>query len=153
MQLKSLTVLHAEDDSNDVLLLKRAVAKLGLTHRFFYVGNGEEAIHYLRAEGEFSDRVKFPFPNMLIVDLKMPKKGGLDVLQWLSTHDECGVIPTMVLTSSAQPDDIKRSYQLAACGYFTKPSNLAEWNQLFDVILAYWRVAHVPEPPPKSICR
>jgi CheY-like chemotaxis protein len=153
MKLKSLTILHAEDDSNDVILLKRAVKKLGVEHRFLFVGNGEEAIQYLRAEGMYADREKFPFPNMLIIDLKMPKKGGLDILQWLDNHDDCGVIPTIVLTSSAQPDDIKKSYQLSATAYFTKPTSLDEWSELFQAIFNYWKFAHVPEPPSEQACR
>jgi CheY-like chemotaxis protein len=75
MKLKSLVILHAEDDANDVLLLRRTISRLGVEHRFFYVNNGEEAIQNLRGDGPYANRDEYPFPTMLIVDLKMPRKG------------------------------------------------------------------------------
>ncbi len=153
MKLRTLTILHAEDDPNDVLLLKRAIARTGVEHRIFFVKNGEEALDYLRGKGPFADRSLYPFPTILIIDLKMPLKDGLEVLQWLNDHEECGIIPTIVLTSSSQPDDIRKCYNLGANAYFTKPNELEEWNEFCRVLLSYWRFAHVPDPPPTHVCR
>src|SRR5687767_9310996 len=92
-----LAILVAEDDPNDVALLLRAFRKVGTTMPVHVCQDGSEAILYLKGEGQFGDRAKFPLPRILITDLKMPKCNGFELLQWLKDHPECCVIPSVVL--------------------------------------------------------
>lgn len=153
MKLNRLIILVAEDDENDRFLLQRAIARTGVQHEIHMVCNGEEAIQYLKATGEYADRTKYPFPNVLILDLKMPVRSGFDLLQWLHDHEQCADIPAIVFTSSALPEDIRRSYILAANSYFTKPSNLDDLIRVLKLIFDYWYEAHVPDPPPQHLCQ
>ena len=141
----------AENDDNDVLLLKRAFKKLAIEHKVYFVKDGEELIGWLNGIDSFGDR-KFPLPTMLMIDLKMPKKSGLDVLGWLKNHPECSVIPTIVFTASAQNEDVKNVYRLAANTYFTKPNSFDELMRLLDLIFSYWFAAQVPDLSKGSKC-
>ena len=153
MKLQDLTVLLADDQEDDVLLLKRAISKAVGDCRIQVVDNGDEAINYLKGKGQYGDRKNFPFPNVMILDLKMPRVGGLEVLEWLDQHPHCSVIPTVVFTSSAQPQDIKRAYELGTNAYFTKPLTFDDSVSVMAAIFNYWCLAHVPEPPPQNICQ
>jgi CheY-like chemotaxis protein len=152
LKLNLLNILVAEDDPNDVALLKMALARVNSGHAVFFVSDGCEAINYLRGDGPYADRSKYPFPNVLITDLKMPRCSGLDLLKWLHDHEECGVIPTIVLSNSTLADDIKKSYQLKANTFFKKPADFDGLMNLLRMILGYWFEAHVPEPPPQYKC-
>jgi len=117
------TVLVVEDDSNDVLLLQRAFRKGGLTHVLQVVHDGEEAISYLIGEGPYDDRSKYPLPALMLLDLKMPRKSGLEVLDWLRQQtNELKKLPVIVLTSSRLTEDVDRAYGLGANSYMAKPS-------------------------------
>jgi CheY-like chemotaxis protein len=153
MKLKFLKILIAEDDENDRFLLGRAIAKTGVQHQIHMVSDGREAIAYLRGDGVYADRRAYPFPNVLILDLKMPICSGFDVLEWLLAHEDCSVIPTLVLSSSAEPQDVKRCYTLLANAYFTKPPTIEESTRLMARIFDFWFAANVPEPPPQHACR
>lgn len=153
MKITELIVLLAEDQEDDVELFQRAIKKAVGQVTLRVVSNGEEAINYLRGEGVYSDRKQYPFPNVLLLDIKMPKVTGLDILQWLDQHPHCNVIPTVMFTSSQQPQDIKRAYELGANAFFTKPLAFDEWGELMSLIFHYWCRAHIPEIPPQSMCR
>jgi CheY-like chemotaxis protein len=153
MKLKKLVVLVAEDNEDEAFLLDRAVNKLSDKPIVRIVENGGEAIAYLRGEGKYADRNQYPFPNVLIVDLKMPVVSGMEVLKWLHDHEECAVIPSIVLSASADPRDIKQSYVYAANAFFTKPNDFESLVKLLATVFEYWFTAHVPDPPPQSKCR
>ena len=153
MKLSYLKILIAEDDENDRLLLQRAIAKTGARHEVHLVNDGQEAIEYLQAAGKFEDRGQYPFPNFMILDVKMPRLSGFEVLEWLQRHEECSVIPALILTSSAREEDIKQSYQLSANAYFTKPNNMDELVRLLTSIFDFWYYAHVPHPPLQEACK
>src|SRR5882672_7246302 len=91
-------VLVADDDPDDVLLLKQAFQRAGMTVAMHHSLNGAEAISYLKGEGEFADREKFPFPRMMLTDLKMPVCSGFEVLQWQRENPAHRVFPTIVLS-------------------------------------------------------
>ena len=152
MKLGYLKILVAEDDENDRFLLERAIAKTGAKHEVHMVTNGQEAINYLQAEGEYRDRTRHPFPNFLILDVKMPIRSGFEVVQWLRGHEECSVIPTTLFTSSARPEDIKKGYVLGANAFFTKPHNLEDLVKLLNVMFEFWYHAQVPDLPPQEAC-
>jgi CheY-like chemotaxis protein len=152
MKLDKLNVLLAEDDENDVILFRRAFAKVEGEIALHVVEDGVEAISYLRGEGRFSDRAKYPFPTMLILDLKMPRVDGLGVLRWLADHEDCAIIPALMFSSSSQSRDIQEAFGLRVNAYFNKPSNPEELASLLNTIFAFWCQSHVPEPPPGRRC-
>ena len=152
MKLSKIHILLAEDSPDDVLFFRRALSKCEIEHTIAVVENGQEAIDYFRGVGKFEDRTKYPFPSFCVLDLKMPGVSGLEVLQWLHDHEECAFVPTIVLTSSALPDDIREAYRLRANTYFTTPNSTQELCALLTAIMKYWHLAHVPMPPPDARC-
>jgi CheY-like chemotaxis protein len=114
-------ILQVEDDENDVFFLRRALEKAGLAHDLFHVQDGQEAVEYLSGHAPFEDRTKYPFPDLLLLDLKMPRMNGFDVLAWLRAHPELKGPPVVVLSSSNQEEDVKRAYALGASDFQTKP--------------------------------
>ena len=130
--------LVAEDDGNDVFFLQRAFQQAKIENPLHVVGDGQEAIDYLSGEGKFSDRSLYPLPHLFILDLKMPRKTGLDVLLWLQEQPELRCLPVLVLSSSAQRTDIERAYELGANAFVVKPASLERRVELAKVIGTFW---------------
>src|SRR5438445_7212805 len=124
------TVLLAEDDLDDVLLTQIAFRRARLANPLHVVRDGEEAIAYLSGEGAFGDRHQFPFPILLLLDLKMPKVDGFQVLEWLHSPCASAQVPVAVMTSSEHDPDISRAYALGADSYLTKPPNATTLMEL-----------------------
>lgn len=143
-------ILVAEDSEDDVDLLKIAFRRLGIKNPIQVVRDGQEAIDYLSRSGEFTDRQRYPFPAIIFLDLKMPRKTGLEVLEWLSHKDGCSVIPTMVFTSSSQESDIAKAYKLGANCYMVKPGALDELVECLRVCMGFWNRCALPPLP--QIC-
>ena len=120
MAQRPMTILLAEDDPNDADLIGIALGRAGLPHTLQHVPDGEAAISYLTGQEDFANRNEFPRPDVVLLDLKMPRKDGLDVLQWLRAQGDYAGLPVIVLTSSDEPKDIKRAYELGATSYLTK---------------------------------
>ena len=116
-------ILIAEDDENDVFLIKRAFHQAQFDNPLEVVPSGEEAIAYLKGDPPFADREKSPIPALVLLDLKMPRKNGFEVLAWLRQHPEFNALPVVVLTSSQESADINRAYALGASSYLVKPAN------------------------------
>jgi CheY-like chemotaxis protein len=144
-----LVILLAEDDPNDTLLLRRAFTKNGLDLPVHVSSDGSDAIAYLQGAGAYANREKYPFPRAIITDLKMPRCTGFELLEWLQKHPECHVIPTIVLSASAEDRDVKRCFQLGANCYFQKPSSFAELCELVKVNQQFWTHAKLPNIPKK----
>jgi CheY-like chemotaxis protein len=141
---KELKILLAEDDPEDAKIFELAVKQSGLGTRLMLARDGQEAIDYLSGHEPFQDRAKFPFPNLLIMDIRMPNVDGFHLLVWLRTHPHCSVIPTLIFTGSDQPEDVRKAYQLGANSYMTKPSQLSELVDLIRVIYNYWHHCEAP---------
>ena len=130
--------LVAEDDENDVFFLQRALQQAKIENPLHVVRDGQEAIDYLSGAGQFSDRNLYPLPQLFILDLKMPRMTGLDVLRWLHEQPELKCLPVLVLSSSAQRTDIERAYELGANGFVVKPATLEKRVELAKLIGAFW---------------
>lgn len=115
------TILHVEDDPNDMLLFEHACRKAGVVFDLQAVSDGDQAIAYLRGSNGFSDRMKHPIPKLILLDLKMPRVSGFDVLAWLRSDELFKQVPVVVLTSSNHDADVKRAYDLGARSYLVKP--------------------------------
>lgn len=117
-------ILMVEDDPNDVFFLKRALDKEQVALPIRVVTDGEAAIRYLDGAGEFADRDRHPLPCLIILDLKLPKKNGLEVLSWLRRHEEIGDLPVFMLTSSGEPADRNEAERHGVEVYRVKPVSI-----------------------------
>ncbi len=134
------TVLLAEDDPDDVLLAQIAFEKARLANPLMVVRDGEEAIAYLKGEGIYSDREKYPLPILLLLDLKMPKLTGFQVLEWLQTQPQLSQLPVAIMTSSDFDPDVNRAYELGANSYLVKPPDAGALLALVQRLHAYWLI-------------
>ncbi|MDB6053733.1 MAG: response regulator with CheY-like receiver domain and winged-helix DNA-binding domain [Verrucomicrobiales bacterium] len=145
MEKASFTILIVEDDPNDVLFLKRALRKNDINNPVQAVSDGAEAIAYLSGDTPYSNRQVYPFPEVIIMDLKMPRMGGLEVLEWLRAHPQFRVIPTLVLSSSKLNSDIAKAYGLGANSYMVKPANFDDLQRMIRVAHEYWTFCMKPD--------
>jgi len=142
---KCLGILLAEDDENDVLLLKRAFEKAEIQNPLFVSRDGQEAIDYLAGAGNFSNRTEYPFPALVLLDLKMPKRSGFEVLEWLRAQPVLQCLPVVVFSSSPHQRDIERAYRLGANAFVVKPASNETRSQLSHYIKGFW--LQFNEPP------
>jgi CheY-like chemotaxis protein len=140
------TILLVEDDENDAMLLRMAFEKNAIVNPVQWVKDGLEAVAYLNGDGIYADRVKYPFPEVLLVDLKMPRMTGLELLAWISEHPEFRIIPTIIMTSSRQELDIESAYKLGANTYLTKPIAFDELASMVKLTHEYWAMSAKPKP-------
>ena len=132
------SVLLVEDDPNDVALTRRAFARSGFTNPLEVVTDGEQAIAYLAGEPPYADRQRHPLPILVLLDLKLPRKSGFDVLGWLRGVPDVRRLPVVVLTSSAQSPDINRAYDAGANSYLVKPVAFENLLALVRTLGLYW---------------
>jgi CheY-like chemotaxis protein len=131
-------ILVVEDDPNDVLLIQRAFRKAELKNELRFVRDGEEAIAYLKGQGDFSRRDRFPLPFMILLDLKMPGTDGFEVLQWIRRTPDVRRCLVVVLTSSNRQGDVDKAYELGANSYLVKPVEFDQMVHLIQRFEAYW---------------
>ena len=134
------TILLVEDDPNDVLLIRRAFRKSDVVNPIQVVGDGEEAIAYLSGRGPYADRERYPLPVLLLLDLKLPRKSGFEVLEWLRQQPGLKRLPVAVLTSSAETPDINRAYDLGANSYLVKPVRFEGLLRMVQTLNLYWLI-------------
>src|SRR4051812_20700406 len=141
MDDSSYTILLVDDDENDVLLTRMAFEKSGVVNPIHWARDGVDAVAYLQGEGDYSDRGSYPIPELMILDLKMPRMTGLELLEWINKHPEHRVIPTIIMTSSRLEQDIRKAYHLGANTYMTKPSSLEELAKMAKAAHEYWALS------------
>src|SRR6185436_9469023 len=142
--MKTLTFLVAENDPNDIALLQKAFQSTRIDSPVRFCENGEELIQYLKGDGKFSDREQYPFPRVLITDLKMPRCGGFEVLQWLQNNPKCNVIPCIVMSNSDADKDVERAFKLGASAYFRKPDSFTKLCEIVRLNWNYWTESLLP---------
>jgi CheY-like chemotaxis protein len=139
MENQRFTVLLVEDDLNDIFLVKRAFRTARIPNPLQIVTDGEEAMSYLRGEGKYADREAHPLPKLMVMDIKMPRRSGFEVLEWVkSSAGPLRRIPIVIVSSSDNPSDINRAYELGANAYMIKPMNYRSVEHLFESITQYW---------------
>ncbi len=124
------TVLIVDDDPNDIFLLVEAFRQVGFNHELLPLGDGRDAIGYLRGAPPYDNMNSFPVPDLMLLDIKMPKMTGFEVLAWLRTRPEFGALPVVMLSSSGQADDLEKAKSLGANEFKVKPSGFPELMQL-----------------------
>jgi CheY-like chemotaxis protein len=146
--MRDVPVLLVEDDENDVLLMRRAFRQAGLCNRLLVAEDGDEAVAYLSGHGDHADRIRSPLPGLILLDLKLPRRGGLEVLGWLRAQPGIGRIPVVVLTSSREGADVNRAFDLGASGYLVKPVQAAEMAEMVRTLAAFWlAMSELPSVP------
>lgn len=138
MMIQPFTILHVEDDPNDVLLVERAMKKANSSAQLRSVPDGDKALSYLKGEAAFSNREENPLPNLVLLDLKMPRKSGLEVLGWIREQPPFKRMPVVVFTSSKHDQDINKAYELGANSYLVKPVGFDELLETVKQIEHYW---------------
>ncbi|MFW6113753.1 MAG: response regulator [Actinomycetota bacterium] len=133
-------VLLVEDDPNDVLLIQRAFRNARMANPIHVVEDGELAISYLSGSGEYSERERFPLPVLVFLDLKLPRKSGLEVLNWIRAQRSLKRLPVVVLTSSRENHDINRAYEAEANSYLVKPGAFEDLLELVKTLKIYWMI-------------
>lgn len=133
MSVANGTILLVEDNEDDIFIFRRAYRQAKLPYPLQVAGDGQEALDYLQGEGRFADRTAYPMPFLVLLDLKLPFKSGLEVLQTLRHRPELAQLCVIVLTSSAEQRDLTRARELGAHAYLVKPPSPAV---LVDAIAA-----------------
>ncbi|HZQ46518.1 MAG TPA: response regulator [Verrucomicrobiae bacterium] len=136
--MEPLPILLAEDNEDDVFLLQRAMTKARVTNPVQVVGDGEQVLAYLRGEGVYGDRKKYPFPVLLLLDIKMPKMNGLEVLSEVREDPLLRRLVVIVLSSSNQQRDIDQAFDLRVNSYLVKPSGTDGMTNIFQKVKNYW---------------
>jgi len=133
-------VLLVEDDLNDIFLVKRAFKIAQIPTPLQVATDGLEAIAYLKGEGKYADRQMYPLPQLIVMDIKMPRKSGFEVLEWVKSNSKRPLrrIPIVIVSSSDNPADINKAYELGANAYMVKPVNFRAVEHLFSSITHYW---------------
>jgi len=127
-----------EDNEDDVFLMKRALKAAAISNALQVVEDGQQAVDYLSGEGAFADRDAHPIPAIVFLDLKLPLKGGLEVLDWIRSQEALEGVVVVVLTSSSEPSDLRRAYALGANSYVVKPPSAQQLVEMAKAFKWYW---------------
>jgi CheY-like chemotaxis protein len=140
MNIEHDPILLVEDNPKDVLLIQRAFRKANLASPLLVVDNGEEAIFYLSGQQAYADRDRYPLPVLMLLDLKLPRKSGAEVLAWLREQPQLKRLPVVVLTSSKEYADINHVYDLGANAYMVKPVAFDNLVEIVKTLNLHWLI-------------
>jgi CheY-like chemotaxis protein len=138
IMLDNVPILLAEDNKNDVTLMRRAFADAAIPNPLVVVKNGREVVEYLSGKDAYADREKHPVPGLMLLDLKMPWMDGFDVLSWLRRHPQFELLPVVLLTSSKLQPDLLESRLMGVYDYRVKPHDFAELVNLLADVRKCW---------------
>ena len=136
-----MNVLVVEDNEDDVMIIKRAMRKSEFKCDLYFAYDGEQALDFLHRQGEFDDA---PKPDLVLLDLKLPKANGFEVLAVIKQEERLRRIPVIVLTNSERDEDMVRAYDSGAASYMTKPVDSKDFERLIQTVQEYWRIARLP---------
>jgi two-component system, response regulator len=141
---KTMDIILVEDNPDDAELVIRALRKSGISNALVHLKDGEEALHFLFCEGPYEGTKVLPSPRLILMDLKMPKVDGLEVLRRVKTHEQLRLIPVVMLTSSKEDKDIFESYHLGANSYVVKPVEFERLLKTVQGLGLYWLLLNQP---------
>ncbi len=132
-------ILLVEDDPADARLIQRAFEKAQLPVPLLRLSNGDDAVAYLAGEGPYHNRISYPLPTLMLLDIKLPRRSGFEVLEWVRNRaDALARLVVVMLTSSGHSVDVDRAYDLGANSYITKPENSQRLLEVAHVLREYW---------------
>lgn len=138
MENNNQVVLSVDDNDVDGALLERAFKRCSIPSRLFRVSEGPQAMTYLTGDGIYADRVAYPLPDLILLDLVMPKMHGIEVLKWIREQPELKKTAVLIFTSSEKPEDVKSATQNGANGYLVKPTKFEDLKNLVRTIYSEW---------------
>ncbi|WGV27490.1 response regulator [Halotia branconii] len=138
MDINEYSILLIEDDSNDILFVQRAFRQVNATNPIRIVKDGDAAIDYLAGEGKYADRDRYPLPALILLDLKLPRRSGIEILEWMRQQPGIKRIPVVILTSSRESLDIDLSYDLGVNSYLVKPVRFDALAKMIAALDSYW---------------
>ncbi|HVV01540.1 MAG TPA: response regulator [Verrucomicrobiae bacterium] len=138
---ESITVLHIDDDPNDTALLQAAARKANVNFLLQNVGDGDQAVAYLAGSAPYDDRRLYPMPFLVLLDLKMPRSSGFEVLKWIRKHPRLNWLPVVILSGSEMKEDICEAYGTGANSYLVKPIGFEALVSLVHNIGVVWQKA------------
>jgi two-component system response regulator len=148
--MQERTILVGNDDEREIRLIRRAFVKAGSAPTVHFASDGEEVLAHLKGEPPFANRSLFPFPDLLLLDLRMPGLNGLEVLEEVRAHPLLKRLPVIVLSSSDRPKDIALAMEAGANSFLTKPASPREFMAMIQAVRDYWlewnRTAFVQTP-------
>ncbi|NYB26404.1 MAG: response regulator [Methanobacteriaceae archaeon] len=144
MEYDEIEILLVEDNPTDAELTIRALKKKNLANKLVWVKDGAEALDFLFATGDYAERSKEDLPKLVLLDLRMPKIDGLEVLQKIKSDERTKKIPVVVLTSSKEDEDIVESYKLGVNSYVSKPVEFDEFTKAVSTLGLYWILLNKP---------
>lgn len=132
-------VLLVEDDISDYRLIQRAFAKIKGGVPMIRLSHGDDAVAYLAGDAPYENRSLHPLPSVILLDIKLPRRSGFEVLEWIRTQESAlKRLPIIMLTSSTHQVDVKKAYDLGVNSYLVKPSNSSELEELMSTFQTYW---------------
>lgn len=132
------TILIVEDNDDDQFLFREAWIKAGVSNPLAFVSDGEQACDYLSGDGRYADRAAYPLPILLLLDIKLPGKSGLEILAWLREQERFKTLPVVMLTASTWPEEVAEAYRLGANSFVTKPSSAQDLTSFAAAVQGYW---------------
>jgi CheY-like chemotaxis protein len=145
---RPITILYADDDLDDQLLVKEALEEARLLNDLRFVNDGEELMDYLHRRGEYADPARSPRPGLILLDLNMPRKNGREALAEIKRDPALRRIPAVVLTTSKAEEDIYRSYDLGVNSFISKPVTFGGLTAVMSALASYW--FEIVELPPSE---
>ncbi len=139
---KTIDILLAEDNEADIKITLRAFDKAKIKNNVFVVRNGQEALDFVYHRGQYQDQHKYPRPDLILLDIAMPKVDGLEALKKLKSDEETYFIPVVMLTSSKNEQDVMKSFKNGAASYIQKPVTYDEFAKVVDVFNVYWHIVN-----------
>jgi len=133
-----LRVLLVEDDLGHVELIKRSLKDHQVANKVYHVGDGEAALDYLFRRGRYADSNEYPMPHIVLLDLRLPRIDGLEVLKEIKASEQLGKIPVVVLTTSEAEKDMTKAYENNANSYLVKPIDFAKFTKMLNDLGLYW---------------
>ena len=130
-------VLYVEDEENDALFMRRAFSQAGMEQALNIVKDGPTAIDYLAGNGPYADRLKHPFPKVVLLDLNLPTISGFDVLEWIRSQPQLAQLPVVIFSSSVRPEDKTRAIRLGATDYLEKPDSGLKFEDILEELRKY----------------
>ena len=146
-ELNEVEILLVEDNVNDAELIIRALRKINLANHLIHVKDGAEALDFLFATGTFSEREIKKSPRVILLDIKMPRVDGIEVLRQIKSNEETKSIPVVIMTSSKEEQDIIKSYELGVNSFVVKPVDFKDFAKAVSELGMYWVLTNQPPVP------
>ena len=136
--MSNTCILQVEDEANDVFLLQRAFVEAGIVNPVHVASDGQMAVDYLSGRGEFANRVKYPMPGMILLDLKLPRRSGREVLEWIRSQPALKKIVVIVFTSAQYVGEVGLAYELGASSFIIKPTEFRKYVEIARLLKGWW---------------